>query len=115
MYCTCMDRVKDTIHPQGIKKILRDTMRVAGQFDVLQTCDLFNLNDNVLAEVRYGSERDEKVIRAAPDVPRSLIYFAVENDHLAIEPFKSAQAKVTVFQKGRRRNGTGIDTFDQSS
>ena len=115
MHCTCMYGVKDTIHTQGIKQILRDAMWVAGQFDVLQTRDLFNLNDCVLAEVRYASERDEKVIRAAPYASCSLIYLAVENDHLAIEPFKSAEAKVTVFQKGRRRNGTGVDTFDQRS
>src|SRR3981081_1959778 len=113
MHCTCMHGVKETIHTQGIKEIFRDAMKVACPFDVLQRYGLFNLNDCVLAEVRYGSERDEKVIRAAPYVTRSLIYFACENNHLAIEPFKSAEAKVTVFQKGRRRNGTAIDTFDQ--
>src|SRR6266481_3853456 len=69
-----------------------------------------------LKELEYfGDQRHEKVIRPVPYASRSLIYFAVENDHLAIKPFKSAEAKVTVFQKGRRRNGTGIDTLDQSS
>ena len=115
MHCTCVDGVKDTIHTQSVKEILRDAMRVASEFDVLQTGDFSNLNDSVFAEVRYGGERYEKVIRAAPYISRSLIYLAVENDHLAIEPFKSAEAKVTVFQKGRRRNGTGVDTFDQRS
>src|SRR6266481_9507493 len=115
MHCTRMYGVKDTIYTYRIKEIVRNAMRVAGQFKVLQRSDLLNLNDRVLVEVRYGGERDEEVIRAAQYVTRSLIYFAVENDHLAIEPFKSAEAKITVFQKGRRRNGTCIDTLDQSS
>jgi hypothetical protein len=68
----------------------------------------------VLAEVRYGGEGDEKVLRAAPYVPRSLIYLTVDNDHLTIEPLKSADAKVTVFQENRGQDGTRIDTFDES-
>jgi hypothetical protein len=72
MYCTRMDRVKDAIHPQSIQQILRDTMWVAGQFNVLQTCGLFNWNDCVLAEVCYGGERDEKVIRSASYASRNL-------------------------------------------
>src|SRR5580704_3780713 len=114
MYCTRMDRVKDSIHPQSIKQILRGAMWVAGQFDIRQRCDLFNLKGTVLAETRYGGERDEEIIRAASYASRSLIYLAVENDHLTIEPFKSADAKVSVLQENRGRDGTRIDAFDES-
>src|ERR1700730_5235256 len=115
MHCTCMHRVKNSIHTYGVKEILRNSMWVACQFNVFQTFDPIYLKDRVFAKVRYAGERDEKLIQALPHVPRGLIYLSVENDHLAVERFKSAEAKVTVFQKGRRRNGTSIDTFDQRS
>src|SRR4029077_13182286 len=115
MNCTRVNGFKDAIQAQGVEEIVGNALLVAGEFDVLQACDLFNLNDCVLAEVRYGGERDEEVIRAAPHVPRSLIYLAVEDDHLAIESFKCAEAKVTVFQKSRGQDGTRIDTFDEGS
>jgi hypothetical protein len=114
MHCASMHGVKDTIQTQGIKEISRDTMWIACEFDVVQACDLFNLKDCVFPKVRYGGERDEEVIRPAPYASCNLIYFTIENDHLAIEPFKSAEAEVAIFQKSRRRNGTGVDTFDQS-
>ena len=69
MHCTCMHRVKNTIHTYGVKEILRNSMWIACQFNVFQTFDLIYLKDRVFAKVRYRGERDEKVIRAAPYVP----------------------------------------------
>src|SRR5690348_18502816 len=109
-----MHRVKNAIHTYGVEEILRNSMWVACQFNLFQICDLFNLKDCIFVKVRYRGERNEEVIRPAPYTSCSLIYLTVENDHLAIEPFKSAEAKVTVFQKNRGKNGTVIDTFDQS-
>src|SRR5208283_4059965 len=92
----------------------RDAMWFAGCFKVLQRSNLFNFKGCVFAEMRYRRERHAKVVRAAPYAPRSLIYFAVENDHLPIQPFECADAEVTVFQESRGRDGTRIHTFDES-
>jgi len=99
MHCTCMNGVKEAVDAQSEKKIFRTTMGIAGQNNVPQTRNLANLKGCIFAVLRYGGERDEKVIRATQYGSRSLIYHAVENDHLTIEPCKSTDAKVTVFQE----------------
>src|ERR1700733_11130176 len=114
MHCTRMHSVKDTIQTHGIKEISRDTMWVAGEFNVLQTCDVLNLKDCVFVKVRYRGKGDRKVVRAAPYVSRSLIYLAVKNDHLAVEPFESADAKIPLFQESRRPDRTRVHAFDES-
>src|SRR6202051_648840 len=115
MHCTCMQRFKNTIHTYGVKKIFRNSLYIACQFNVFQTFDLIDLKKRVFAKVRDRGERDEKLIRALPHVPGGLIYLAVENDHLAIEPFKGAEAKVAFLQKCPRRKRARVHTLDQSS
>src|SRR3954471_4164518 len=50
-----------------------------------------------------------------PNPVSNLIDLAVEDDHLAVEVFKCAEAKVTVLQENRRPNRTGVNAFDKSS
>ena len=45
----------------------------------------------------------------------NLIDLAVEDDHLAVEIFKCAEAKIAVLQENRRINRTGVNTFDKST
>src|SRR6476659_10625489 len=45
----------------------------------------------------------------------NLIDLAVEDDHLAVEIFKCAEAKVAVLQENRRTNRTGVNAFDKST
>src|ERR1700761_9347549 len=115
MHCTCMHRFKNTIYTYGVKEIFRNSMWIACLFNVFQTCDLTDLKDFVFAKLRYGGKRDEKLIRPLPHAPGGLINFAVENDHLAIEPFKSAEAKVAFLQKCPRRKRSRVDALYQSS
>ena len=50
-----------------------------------------------------------------PHPVSNLIDLAVEDDHLAIESFKCAEAKVAVLQENRRRDRTGVNAFDKST
>jgi len=49
-----------------------------------------------------------------PHSVSNLIDLAVEDDHLAVEIFKCAEAKVAVLQENRRKNRTGVNAFDKS-
>ena len=50
-----------------------------------------------------------------PHPVSNLIDLAVEDDHLAIESFKCAEAKVAVLQENRRTNRTGVNAFGKST
>ena len=50
-----------------------------------------------------------------PHPVSNLIDLAVEDDHLGIESFKCAEAKVAVLQENRRTNRTGVNAFDKST
>ena len=50
---------------------------------------------------------------AMPNPVSNLIDLAVEDDHLAVEIFKCAEAKVAVLHENRRTNRTGVNAFDK--
>src|SRR5207247_9721332 len=63
----------------------------------------------------YRSAGDKRVIRSMLHPGRKFLDLAVEDDHLAVEIFKCAKAKVAVLQENRRTNRTGVNAFDKGT